>query len=807
MKVVNLAGVIALAATSMVGAEVAVEQWGRGELHTHRGALTIRRCGATPQANDGPAPASRPPYLIQIDVGALRADTRIRHASLHAYRNPIDGVEDQALIDAAIYPLEAAYSQAEPPKLGRSALTLEAPWFRSFDATGVVRQWVKDPATNHGLFVKAFPGWRPERTYLEITYEGRTKSPPPQVEGLRVTHRSGQTFITWREVGPRVEKERVTWGELQALLAGMDRTRRVRHRVYRHHEPIDARSIARAELLAEVAPFSGYNVRGRSVDQLISQTRRRAMDDQDLAKRLARGNYFSRYGPDMAEMADVPIKRFAIEDGAPLAPATGLYVHHPARAGKAYYAVVASVNGTANCRDFSPANSLASPVAEESGPGEPVFQGEASVSVLFDYPGRRLHYVQWAAPPLAHLPNQYFNWGVFVPRDYERATVRRLSIFFHDARQRYLKPPWPHRRDTVLLSPHDAPFRSYGYGHHEALGTLRSFGQGVVRPFLARRVDAVLGWALATYRPDAGRVSCGGSGFWGGTAALQYGLRRPGRIAYVMADGSAAPDPARTPYTYAHYPWRQDRPSTTRRPDMDAVWGKAEWAVKAEDGTPIWEALSLPAYVRQSTAALPYLSLGAGSMHVTWPQETDLLKAYMATRNAFMSEFFWGASGHRPLPVTAETGDHPFEPRADRPVLACRPLVASPNPKFHETYFLTGKRGYGGGSRLNTRPRWDPEAIVDRADRLEMTIFRALKVSYTGAVTAETTVRSARRFKPRPGETVIWSVTDLKTGTKRQGGEITVGRTGLAVIPDLTFAAPARLVLQRAPKPERSRTP
>jgi len=140
-------------------------------------------------------------------------------------------------------------------------------------------------------------------------------------------------------------------------------------------------------------------------------------------------------------------------------------------------------------------------------------------------------------------------------------------------------------------------------------------------------------------------------------------------------------------------------------------------------------------------------------------------------------------------------------------VLACRPLVASPNPKFHETHFLTGKRGYGGGSRLNTRPRWDPEAIVDRADRLEMTIFRAIKVSYAGAVTAETTVRNARRFKPRPREIVIWSVTDLKSGKKRQGGEVTVGRTGLVVIPDLTFAAPARLVLQRASKPERSRVP
>lgn len=70
----------------------------------------------------------------------------------------------------------------------------------------------------------------------------------------------------------------------------------------------------------------------------------------------------------------------------------------------------------------------------------------------------------WSASPLAHLPNQYYNWGVFVPDGYQTAPTKRWSLFFHARLQRFLKPAWPHRSDTVLLAPHDAPYRSYGYG-------------------------------------------------------------------------------------------------------------------------------------------------------------------------------------------------------------------------------------------------------------------------------------------------------------------------------------------------------
>jgi len=736
-------------------------------------------------------PAKDAAGVVRLDLGDLPARAKIHRADLRIFRTAsIDGRNDAARISIEIYPLFAPAATKSAP------LKLRPLWYDRFDATATVASWASGKV-NGGFLVKACPLWNAQATCLDVTYEGKAQAPGPQVKQLNVLQRAGVTFITFQEIDDRSAAEKPTWGQLKAKLERMDTEREVRYAVYRSGRRITAATLANAELLGEVKPMSGYNVRGRSVDRLIAAHRRRAVEDLDFARKLARGNYFARYSPDMAEMADVPIDRLAVTDARPLAPRLGLYAHHPAKAGKAYYAVATVVDGAANTRDFSEANSLVRPVTETVGPGRPVLQGEASVTVFYDSPGKRLGYVQWAAPPLSHLPNQYYNWGVFVPKGYDRGRRRRLSVFFHDARQRFGKPPWPARADTVLLSPHDGPWRAYGYGYHEALGTLRSFGQGKVRPFFALRVDAMLEWAVRTFGADAGRISCAGSGYWGGTAALQYGMRRPGRIAYVLADNSPDPDPRDTPYEYSHY-GRGDR-RKTRRANMDAVWGPPDWAIPAESGKSIWQEMDLPAYVlaEGERRTLPFLSLGAGGMHLTWKQETDLMKACLKTNTAFMAVFFWGGKPYVRLPTGPETGEYAFEPRCDRPVLACSARSRSPNPAFFAKHFDTGKRGYGGGSRLGTRPRWDPDNIVETPDRLEMTIYTARRVTYAGTVTCDTVVRNTRKFRPRPGEKLSWTVTGLDKRKVLQKGSTSADKHGRIPIEALRFAQPARLVIRR----------
>lgn len=723
--------------------------------------------------------------VLKFDLSPLPQDAKILRADLLLWRSALlTGRDDGALASIEVTCPEGGAQAARPQ--------LRPPWFDRFDVTEAARAACRAPRARSADFaVKASPRLNAAAACLDVAFEGEgANPPPPQVKQVRAFHRAGQTFITFEEIDERSAAPSPTWAELRKQLDAMDGEREVRYRIYRHTAPITAATLAEAEWLADVRPMSAYNILGRSVDQLIALHRRRAMDDLDFAKQLARQDYFSRYHPDMPEMGEVPIARFAIEDGRPLPPGQGLYVHHPASAGKAYYAAIAVADGVASTAEIA----CTGPIEETRGVGEPVLQGKPEVTVFFDYPGERRHYVQWAAPPLANLPNQACNWGVFVPRGYGAAAAKRLSVFFHDATQRWLKPPWPHRQDTVLLSPHDAPWRSFGYGHHEALGTLRSFRQGKVQPFLARRVDAMLAWALKEFEADPGRLSCGGTGYWGGTAALQYGLRRPGKIAYVMADASPDPNPHETPYEYDLYGKRK-----TMRDAMDAVWGKPEWKIEAESGKPVWEEMNLVAYVLANgrRRVMPFLSLGAGSQHITWKQQTALMRAYLATHNAFMAEFFWGSSAHLPLPVSAESGDHPFEPRSDRPLLACSEKDRGPNPEFFPKHFDTGERGYSSGGRLNTRPRWHPEDIVDEPDRLEMTVYCARRVVYAGRVTCDVAVRNTARFRPKPGEKLVWTAPDPRDKRKTIQGEATVDPDGHILLEGLTFGDPARLVIRR----------
>jgi len=163
------------------------------------------------------------------------------------------------------------------------------------------------------------------------------------------------------------------------------------------------------------------------------------------------------------------------------------------------------------------------------------------------------------------------------------------------------------------------------------------------------------------------------------------------------------------------------------------------------------------------------------------------MKAYLETHNALMAEFWWGGSPFLPLPVSAEMGD--------RPLLAVASRDYGPSPQFMTEQFETGKRGYSSGGRLNTKPRWEPEDIVDTPERLEMTLFSA-NVVYAGNDTCEVTLRGTRLFKPAPGENVRWSVRPLQSG-RIDSGDVVVGDEGWVILPAVHFGAATRLILER----------
>jgi len=706
--------------------------------------------------------------VIRIDLSALGKDRpKVHSARLLAERDALTGADDEARVKVEVYGLTEPFKEGGKAAPAGEPLKLLPPWCASLDATAAVRKALGKGAALE-LYVKAFPKWRQETTELEVVYEGKPPAKmPPAVKGLKALHRAGQTFITWQEIEDPFGGKPVALGDLKKARERLESARRVRYRLYRSEKPISAGNLAEAALLAEVGPFSGYNVRGVCLNQLIYQHQLRAAKDEAFARTLARGP-FRGYSPSMPQMGEVVVRRLAVADDKPLPAGTGLYVHHPAQAGRAYYAVVTAIDGTANTTDFA---TLGQPVAEKPGPGVPVRQGVEDLKVFYDYPGQRQRYVQWTAPPLSNLPNQYHNWGVYVPPPAKAGKPAALGIFFHDWQCLYLKPRWPHPADMVLVSGHDGPRPSFAYGYHESLGTLRAFGEGAIHDYTARRIDAFVEWMCGHLAIDKARMSCHGSGVYGGSSAIAYALRHPQRFALVVAGAFDADPKSVEPIVTINR-----RRHRTHAKALEAIWGQKAWDLKTADGKSIWADRDLVAFVREHVGLhLPFLSLGTGSQHATWPQENALMKALWAAKQPFWTDFTWGGQAPKVAPLSA---------RRDRVILSAVPNAAMLKRArwYNHDRWQKAAMGYWSGGAIGSGAV--PTDVVDTPDRLEL----------TGRIDGHVTIRNVQKFKLKPGEKVRWRV---KTGRRDEpSGVAAADADGLLTIRDLSLRG--RLIVTRA---------
>lgn len=284
-------------------------------------------------------------------------------------------------------------------------LTAEPPRYRSFDATSLLRDLAGSKAMRGGLWVKQFQYWVPDETVLEVRYEGKVANPPPQAQNLRVTHRKGQTFVTWTEIDRLITDANVHWPDFRAAFERGSPRGTVLYRIYRSEKPITAANLHQAALIDEVGPLSGYDARvyqhrvagevWKGLDPMVIVPRY-VIDDTEPGAFQANSEYVDGR------------RRLPEWIGRQLPLHTGLYVHQPRRSGRGYYAVTACVNGVENTRDFAAANSLPEPVEELVGAGEPILYRRLDNTRV---QGRERNvresqfYVYWAAPPYSNLPN------------------------------------------------------------------------------------------------------------------------------------------------------------------------------------------------------------------------------------------------------------------------------------------------------------------------------------------------------------------------------------------------------------------
>jgi len=751
-----------LAASSTASAEMAVRRW-RATRHGDR--------------------------VVRFDLSDLPKGARIHGADLLVFRtSPITGIDEEALVPIEIRPLFEEAAAGGEPKGGAKALELRPPWFDRFDATDALRQWARGKP-NGGFLVSSCPRWNAEATRLDVAYEGEAKDVPPQVAGLAVAHRAGQTFITWKEIEDPFGDRAVTWGELRQRLATMDKEREVRYRVLRHSRPIDAKSMPQADLLAEVEPLSGFNTHSWSKERLINQV---VFGDDDKGE-LGKYDPFDGWDRDSEPGGRLVIPRFVVAEGrGPLPPGTGLYVHSATKEEKACYAVVTVVDGCANTVAFSPANSLAEPVAESPAPWEPVLQSRGAREFGFDFPGEKLFYVTWVAPPLSNLPTRYFNWSVHLPPEMDGP--KPLNVSFHDEGFSYAKPVRRFSRAAIQVAGHDVGPASGWYGYHESLGTLRSWREGKVEPYTERRLAAFIEWAGKEWPVDWERGFADGRGL-GATGAAHFACKHPERFAYVLADRGAV--------------CCRD---SEHLPTLEAAWGRVGWNLPNDQDVGVWDWQDLTWFVRHKGPAfdLPVLSFSPWG-HTAWQEAyprklvaeretrwmtshrhyTRLFKALLEHRHMFFADFDWGPTlgilpqwmdvTLGPVPVATNSTDVKVRESEDGPFIFWEPSGSSPSGWIHWHH------------------RWQGTDAVDRPERLELTVY----VDGGNEVKANITLRRARHFRPKPGEELKWTNTCLAEGERSwelrdawkkypkkreiQSGTVVVDKDGLVTLEEVAI--------------------
>jgi len=717
-----------------------VEQWGGDGPYAHPNTMTVSEDGSR----------------VSFKLSALPAGAKVRRARLVCFRDPPAADTDEALVD-----IDIRVAGAGKP------LPLAGPWYDAFA--------VPPPAVRGGQTLtfeaRAFPGWIREKTFLEIAYAARSPRPAalPAVKAVRAVHSTGQTFITWREVQQVLGNDRPTWGQLKEAREKLDAKQAVRYRIYTADAPITAATLAEAELLGEVKPLSGYNVNGRSPDQAFCIMRKRMLEDLDYAKTVSSRHYGI---PPSAHDA-VVIDRFVIPGSRkPLANGTGMYVHSPAKAGNHYYAVTLVVNGRENTAALAPGRNVVGPVAEKPGPGLPVLQRKMDMEALFDYAGRRVQYVQWTAPPLSNLPNRYYNWSVFIPDGLKPPAPLELVLTGNDM---FRRPRWPHRLDTILVSPHDAPFSTLYYGYPESRGTLRSLKQGTIQPYTWRRMLALLEWASEEFKIDRARVTCSGDRGLSATAALHFAMRQP-EVFSVVYTCKGMPNPAALPLVRTRY----GRRYRTETAALQRLFGKIEWGLKTDGGQNVWEFFDLAKEVAAHPEAIrPMLSYG-GRGGADWGPIGAFLKALADARQPVISEGTWGA-------VTP--------PRVKNPGRGCAGLNVRrdrPIPVFtaHSGDYQGGRNG--GGGQTNYGVWWLDAGIVDTPERFEIDIVGGGSVSVTP--------RRMKKFVIQPGEKVRYEV---KPQGRRHGrpippmsGQAVADKLGLVTAEKIPV--PSKLTITRS---------
>ena len=684
-----------LLAAGLARADVVVQRWGAGaDGVQHPQTIKFAAAGGV--------------GALTVDLAALPKGAKVYRARLFLFGTKWDDVSFKIV----------PQGQTEP-------LALPGPYFTWFDAAAAVRDWAAkggdpklaaaglgSPASQGKLELRQAPKFAPERTVLEIAYEGKLPAElPPQASDVRAVCRDGQVFVTFKEIDPPDGgKAELTWADLAGKFNGDFYGPTVggplgkrRYQLLRHTEPITPANIGQAVLAAEVLPGSAINT--RQALRVDPKTKRESIVSVEAGRK----------GENLATGNEVQVLRVAVEPGKPVDPGCGAIVATVADEGKFWYAVVTADDGAANTRDISDKN-MVGPVEQRKGPISPVMYKQIATPVRGG-----THLVQWHSlftdQPLSPWPARY---DVVTGHCPELLAKPAPVHFGRDGWNSWASPPGPSEGAGVYIS-HTAEMPvEFHTGLHDAMGTIKGFDGGRWQSFWLNREDVLVQWARRAFSADPNRITSS-LGAWG---AME--IYRGDTFCYLTGWGL-------TELTKGFQSWQRSV----------AIWGQPSRYAGVPDAANPYVVSNITDWVAKNPRTkLPFLNLYArGGSHwseMGWPPMPRFLHVLIQSRRAFV----YSGQGN-PVEEAIRAGEIRLRLDESAPALGNCSLDGNPGDGD-----LGAAENFG--AQVNGYVLWDSDSIRDEKARwaIELWIDAA---SFYPTCTVDLTPRRCQRFRPQPG--------------------------------------------------------
>lgn len=554
-----------------------------------------------------------------------------------------------------------------------------------------------------------------------------------QASQLRAWHTAGQTFLTWREVNAVGLRESMSFQEPKVVQNRIEQAQRTRYRIYRSTKPI--KFLAGMMPIAEVSPLSAWNM--------------------------------DYYG--IAPKPEFPVVRYAVEDGGkPLSPGTGMHVFNAQQAAKAYYAITVSSNGNEN-KTLDQGNTLQIPVDEIVGQGVPVLQRIVKPPIFNYVENPTLHYyVRWEAPPNSSVAGKPFDYVVAIPPKLAKPAPVGLHLHAWGGSLNHDYGWWFNAETgAILIASNQIPY-DWWTGYHERLGTGQPLKtkddwlKAAVRPYTQRRMLSFLEWVKMQWEVDLTRTFAAGSSM-GGSGAIMLALRFPEQIAWTVS------------WVGIHIP----NMSPQFKSSYEMVYGAPDLGVRFEDGTPVWDYFNDVWYLRRypdKDVGFITFSNGKNDTSIGWSQAVEFYRALQETRQPHL--FVWGQEGHNQRAYMPGGGGErvmPIDIRTNQSLPAFTNCSLDNNPG-------TGDPGNGDASgQINAYLYWEPNSIIDRPERWEITAG-LIEGAPQDSAAVDITPRRRQQFRARPGDHFTWSNTSLHSNKAIQSGQVMTDQWGLITL-------------------------